>query len=84
MTVDDLKEAIVHLPEPERKKLADWLEEMEEDAWDREMESDFSPGGRGVHLLDEVKSDIAAGRTKPMEEFLAEAKAKREQPKIGR
>ena len=63
--------AIVHLSEPERKKLADWFEDLEEDAWDREMERDFAPGGRGAHLLEEVKADIAAGRTKPMHQFLA-------------
>jgi hypothetical protein len=48
------------------------------------MEQDFAPGGRGAHLLEEVRGDIAAGRTKPMHEFLAEAKAKREQPKTGK
>ena len=55
-----------------------------EDAWDRQMEQDFSTGGRGVHLLEEVNDDIAAGRTKSMDEFLAEAKAQREQSKIGK
>jgi hypothetical protein len=81
MTVEAIKDAIVHLSEPERKQLADWLEELEEEAWDRQIEHDFSPGGRGVHLLEEVKADINAGRTKPMKEFLAEAKARREESK---
>jgi hypothetical protein len=54
MTVEAIKDAIVHLPEPERKQLADWLEEMEEQAWDRQMEQDFAPGGRGAHLLEEI------------------------------
>ena len=83
MTVEAIKDAIVHLSEQERKQLADWFEEIEEEAWDREMEKDFAPGGRGAHLLEEVKADIAAGRTKPMDEFLAEAKARREQSKSG-
>jgi hypothetical protein len=48
------------------------------------MERDFSPHGRGVHLLEEVKAEIAAVRVKPIEEFLAEAKAKREQSKTGK
>lgn len=84
MTVEAIKDAIVHLSEPERQQLADWFEELEEDSWDRQMEQDFAPGGRGVHLLEEVKADIAAGRTKPMDEFLAEAKARREQSKTGK
>jgi hypothetical protein len=79
MTVEDIKEAIAHLSEPERRRLAEWFDEVKESEWDRQMEKDFSPGGRGHHLLQEVEDDIAAGRTKPMEEFLAEAKAKREQ-----
>jgi len=83
MTVEAIKDAIVHLSGQERQQLADWFEELEEEAWDRQMEQDFAPGGRGAHLLDEAQADIAAGRTRPMHEFLAEAKAKREQSKTG-
>ncbi len=82
--MEAIKDAIVHLSEPERKQLADWIEELEEEAWDRQMERDFAPGGRAAHFLEEVKADIAGGRTKPMHEFLAEAKAKREQSKTGK
>ena len=83
MTVEAIKDAIAHLSEPERRELADWFEDLEEAAWDRQMERDLAPGGRGVHLVQEVKADITAGRTKPMHEFLAEAKVKREQSKTG-
>jgi hypothetical protein len=41
MTVEAIKDAIVHLSGEERKQLADWLEELEEEAWDR------GPGGLG-------------------------------------
>jgi len=54
--------------------VADWFDAVEEGEWDRQMEMDFSRAGRGNRLLQEVEADIAAGRTKPMEEFLAEAK----------
>jgi len=83
MTVEAIKDAIVHLSDQERKQLADWFEELEEEAWDRQMEQDFAHGGRGAYLLEEVRADIAAGRTKPMHEFLAEVKAKPEQSKTG-
>jgi hypothetical protein len=83
MTVEAIKDAIVHLSGQERKQLADWFEELEEEAWDRQMNQDFAPGGRGAHLLAEVQADIAAARTKSMHQFLAEAKAKREQSKTG-
>jgi len=52
--------------------LAEWLDELEEDAWDRQMEQDFSPGGRGAKLIAEAEADIAAGRTRPHEEMPAE------------
>jgi len=76
MTVEAIKDAIAHLSEAERKQLVAWVEELEEEVWDRQMEEDFVPGGRGVHLLSEVQADIAAGRIQPMEEFLAEAKTR--------
>jgi hypothetical protein len=82
MTVEAIKNAIAHLSEEERKQVADWLDETQEAEW--QMEPDLAPGGRGAHLLDEVKADVAAGRIKPMPEFLAEAKAKREQSNNGK
>ena len=79
MMVEAIKEEIGHLSEQERKHLLDWLEELEEQAWDKEIERDFAPGGRGERLIAEVEADIAAGRTKPLSDVLAQAKTKREQ-----
>ena len=79
MSVEAIKEAIVHLSGPERLQLAEWFDELKGDVWDRQIEEDFSPGGRGYPLLEEVEADIAAGRVESMEEFLVEAKAKRNQ-----
>jgi hypothetical protein len=78
MTVEAIKEAIVHLSEPERRELTEWFDELKEDEWDRQMEKDFSPGGRGAHLLEKVEADIAAGKFRPVEEFCAERKRKHE------
>ena len=72
--MEAIKEAIAGLPEEERHSLAAWLNELEYDEWDKEMVRDFSPGGRGEHLLDKVKADIAAGKFRPVEEFCAEQK----------
>ena len=77
MTVEDIKAAIEQLPEPERLELAYWFDAMKNRAWDAEMERDFSPGGRVMRLLEEVEADICEGRVKPMQEFLAETKARR-------
>ena len=70
MTVAAIKDAISHLSEPERKELADWFEALEEEAWDRQMEQDFAPGGRGAHLLEKIDRQIDAGNFSPLEEGL--------------
>lgn len=80
MTVEAIKEVIAVLPEAERHSLALWLNEFGYDDWDRQMVEDFSPGGRGNAWAARVKREIAEGKARPMEEFLAEAKTKREQP----
>ena len=46
----------------------DSITEMDE--WDRQMEKDFSPGGRGTKLIERARADIAAGRTKPLDEII--------------
>ena len=54
-----------------------WLLQQDMEEWDKQIEENFSPGGRGMALLEEAEADIQAGRVKPMDEFLAEAKARR-------
>lgn len=80
MTLEAIKEAVAGLPEDERHSLAAWLNELDYDEWDKQMVKDFSPGGRGMAWAERVKREIAEGKARPMEEGLAEAKAKREQP----
>ena len=68
MTVEAIKHAIVHLSEQERSQLADWFQDLEEEAWDRQMEQDFTPGGRGAHLLEKIDRQIDAGTFTSLEE----------------
>ncbi|MBK5292948.1 MAG: hypothetical protein JJE04_14910 [Acidobacteriia bacterium] len=72
MTVETLKEAIIELPEEERHSLVAWLNGLDYDDWDREMARDFSPGGRGAHLVEKVKREIAEGKARPMQEGFAQ------------
>jgi hypothetical protein len=58
MTLDAIMAAIEQLPESDRRRLADWFAELEERAWDAEMERDFWPGGRGHHLIEEINLQI--------------------------
>jgi hypothetical protein len=78
MTVETLKEAIVGLPEKERHSLAAWINALDYDDWDKEMAKDFSPGGSGAQLVEQVKREIAAGKARPLEEGFAQ------RPKRGR
>jgi hypothetical protein len=71
MTLEAIKEAIKHLPEQERWKLAGWFEEMEETAWDEGIERNFAPGGKGELLAKEIRREISAGKARPLEEGLA-------------
>ncbi len=68
MTVEAIKEAFEHLPDEEKTALAAWIVEQDMQAWDKQMEDDFSAGGAGMALLEQVKADIAAGKFKPFEE----------------
>ena len=77
MTVEAIKAAISELQENERHSLAVWLNEMEYDAWDKQMVRDFSPGGRGMALVEKVNREIAAGQAIPFAEGLAQDKAER-------
>lgn len=68
MSVESIKEAISGLPDEDQISLAAWLNLHTMDEWDRDMQRDFSPGGRGHHLVDRVKADIRAGKFRPMSE----------------
>lgn len=72
MTVEAVKEAILHLSETERGQVATWLSEFMEDEWDRQMIADFSPGGRGEHLAAIIEAEIASGNTTSLQEGLRE------------
>ena len=66
-TVDALKEAIASLPETDKAALASWPNVQVMDAWDRQMQHDFSPGGRGMKLAEELQREASEGTVEPME-----------------
>ena len=75
--MEAIKDAIVHLSENERDELAEWLDEIQEDGWDRQMVKDFSPGGRGEHLLGQIDREIEAGNFSSLEEGLRQRRERR-------
>ncbi len=68
MDVETIKAEIETLSEPERRALADWLQELEDRAWDAEMERDFSPGGRAQALAEKIDREIEEGKFTPLDE----------------
>ena len=77
MTIETIKEAIADLSPKEKTRLAAWVLQQDEEEWDRQIQDDFSPGGRGMALLEEAQADAREGRSKPLDEFLAKTRAHR-------
>ena len=69
MTVESIKEAIAGLPAEQKISLAAWIVRQGLNEWDRELEADFSPGGRGMALIEEAEAGFQAGRAKSMDEL---------------
>ena len=74
MTLEAIKQAITELPERDKFSLVVWLNEQDARAWDNQIEEDFSAGGAGMALIDSWDAEINAGRSVPLEEFLAHRK----------
>jgi len=72
-TVEKIAGEVKALPERELDEFLSWLADYElarPDRWDREIERDSQPGGRLDAVLTRVRNDIAAGRTKPLDEVI--------------
>ena len=59
--VKEIKAAIKSLPARQRSSLFRWLEEVEDQEWDRQIASDVR-SGKLKRLLDEVDGEISAGK----------------------
>ena len=77
MTPEVIKQAISELPNGERASLAAWFNEQDARAWDKQIEADFSEGGPGMALLEAWDAEINAGKSVPLEEFLAQRETAR-------
>jgi hypothetical protein len=60
-TIEKIQDDILSLPDSERLRLSKWFAELEGEVWDKEIENDFKEGGRGIDLLNRIKSDFIAG-----------------------
>jgi hypothetical protein len=72
-TVEKIAGEVQALPKKELDEFLSWLADYElanPDRWDKEIERDSQPGGPLDAVLKRVRSDIAAGRTKPLDEVI--------------
>lgn len=70
-TLAEIEAAIAKLPEQEFRELLRRMKERDAAAWDRQIEED-AKSGKLDFLLEELDQDIAAGRTKPLDEICGE------------
>jgi hypothetical protein len=78
--MEAIKDAIVHLSGPEREELAEWLDDIQSDDWDRKVAEEFSEAGRGAQLLDQIDREIDAAKFTPLDEGLRQRRERRTKP----
>ena len=66
MSLAEIKSAVRELTPQDLAELAAFIREQDTLAWDREIEADFSPGGKHHGVLVEVDAQIDAGDFKPL------------------
>ena len=68
-TVDEIEAAISNLPPQDFARVRDWLLERDSERWDKQIAEDAA-AGKLDFLIQEFEADIAAGRTKPLNEVI--------------
>jgi len=61
MRLSEIEKAVDELPPNELAKLAAYIARRDKLAWDRELEEDFSPGGKHEKVLEKIDAEIDAG-----------------------
>jgi DNA phosphorothioation-dependent restriction protein DptG len=60
-TIQEIEEAISRLSDSDRAKLRDWLANLDQDEWDKQI-ADDEAAGRLDALADEAFKDLREGR----------------------
>jgi len=63
--VQEIETAIQKLKPQEIHEVADWLQELREELWDKQIQAD-AKAGKLDKLMEEAKQDYLAGRCKPL------------------
>lgn len=68
MTLPEIQRAIETLSEDEQARLATWVADRDAAIWDAELERDFSAGGTASAMLENVRQQVRAGKSRPFAE----------------
>ena len=63
--LENIQESVEALSDQELWTLAEWFDELRAQRWDRQIADDVK-AGKLDKFLDEVRADIAAGRSTPL------------------
>ena len=63
--LEDIEKAVAELSGEERRKLRAWLDELDEQAWDAQIERD-AKAGKLDKIEEEALADYRAGRFKDL------------------
>lgn len=66
MSLAEIKHAVTELSPKELAELAEFIQTQDSLGWDKEIEEDFSPGGKHHGLLAEIDAAIDAGKGTPL------------------
>ena len=65
MSLTEIEEAVDSLSPEDLAKLAAHIARRDKLAWDKEIQEDFSPGGKHHEALQKIDAEIDAGNFKP-------------------
>ncbi|MGZ4966358.1 MAG: hypothetical protein ACXWFY_05125 [Chthoniobacterales bacterium] len=66
MSLTEIEKAVVALSPEELAKLAAFIARHDKLEWDRQIEEDFSPGGKHEKALAKINAQIKAGQSRPL------------------
>lgn len=66
MSLAEIEQAIDRLSPEELAKLAAHIARRDKLTWDKELEEDFSPGGKHGRILEKIDAEIDAGNFTPL------------------
>ena len=62
MSVAEIQNAILTLPDKQKSLLAEWLYHLDKAVWDIQIAHDFSKKGKGMKWLKQIDKVIRKGR----------------------